>query len=45
MKELFKNKFFVVYSALYVLTLILMALIEHFLVSQAITIIGFKTFI
>ncbi len=39
MKELFKNKFFIGYSALYVLTLILMVLIGHFPVSQAIAVL------
>ena len=39
MKELFRNKYFIGYSALYVLTLIPMALIGHFPVSQAIAVL------
>jgi membrane protease YdiL (CAAX protease family) len=39
MKELFRNKFFIGYSALYILTLMLMAWIEHFPISQAIAVL------
>ena len=39
MKELLRNKYFIGYSALYILTLVLMALIEHFPVSQSIAVL------
>lgn len=39
MKELLRNKYFIGYSALYILTLVLMALIEDFPVSQSIAVL------